>query len=129
MLVYSSTSSPIPGTEDSDDVLAEREADRHYGALHPTEAVVSVLARAVRQILRDHTAWIREGELPQCKRDAVFPLVFSILLWIPFEVDLRHSLKPSTKLSQEPYVRMASGCTAAQPVRRSASLDSQRKTT
>jgi len=107
MLIHSSTSSPIPGTEDSDDVPAERETDRHYAALDPTEAVVPVLARAVRQILRDHTAWISEGELRQRKGDAVFPLVFSILLWIPFEVDLRHLLKASTKLCREPYVRMA----------------------
>jgi hypothetical protein len=73
-------SSPIAGAEDSDNVAVEREADRQYAAFNPTEAVVPLLASAVRQVLCNHAVWISEGELRHGRGDAVFPLVLSILL-------------------------------------------------
>ena len=81
----------MAGAEDSDDVAAEREANRQYVAFNSAEAVVPLFGSPVGQILCDHTAWIGEGELCHGKGDAVLVLVLSILLWVPFKAGRRHS--------------------------------------
>src|SRR5262249_22640476 len=65
------TPPPIAGTEDSDDAATVREADGQDAAFNSTEAVVSLFAPAVREILRDHTVWVGKGELGDSKGDAV----------------------------------------------------------
>jgi hypothetical protein len=87
------TSSPTTGAEDSDDIAAEREADRQYAALNSAEAVVPLFAGAVRQILCDHAAWVSERELRDGKAEAVLLLVLSIFLGIPFEACPSHPSK------------------------------------
>ena len=91
--------SPVARANDSDHVVAGREADRQHSAFDSTEAVVPPFARAMRQILCDHTARISEGKLRRRKDDAVLPLVFHILLWVPLEAGRRHSEKASTERS------------------------------
>ena len=82
--------SPVTGPEDSDYVVAVRESDCQDPAFDPTEAVVSLFARAMRQILRDHAVRIGEGELCLRERHRMLPLVLLILLRVPFEPGLRH---------------------------------------
>ena len=77
--------SPVARANDSDHVVAGREADRQHSAFDSTEAVVPPFARAMRQILCDHTARISEGKLRLRTGDAVLPLVLLIPLWVPLE--------------------------------------------
>jgi hypothetical protein len=54
---------PVSGAEDADDVSTIREAHRHHASIDPAEAVVPPFARAMGEILRDHTVRISESEL------------------------------------------------------------------
>jgi hypothetical protein len=71
--------SPIAGPEDPDRVGAVGESDRQNSTFDPAEAVVSLLARAVRQILCDDTTRIGERELRSGERYSVSLLVLPIL--------------------------------------------------
>ena len=81
---------PVTGAEGSDDVVTVCESDRHDSPFDSTEAVVSLLAQAMRQVLRDHTIRVREGELRLPERDPMLPPVLLILPRVPFEAGLRH---------------------------------------
>lgn len=89
-LIDSFPLSPVAGPENPDHVLAVRETDRQDPALHPPEAVMALLLRAVGQVLRDHTRRIREGQLRLRERDSVLSLVRPILRRLPLEPDLWH---------------------------------------
>src|SRR5437667_75185 len=79
------TPSPVAGAKDSDDIVAVRETNCQYATFDPTEAVVPLLTGAMREILCDHAAWVREGKLRARECDAVLPLVLLVLTGIPFE--------------------------------------------
>src|SRR5262245_62080257 len=91
---------PVPGAENSDDVFAIREADRHHPALDPAEAVVSLLARTMGEIFRDHAVRVSERQLGLDERYAVFLLVLVIFLRVPFEPRPRHHRQASMRLAK-----------------------------
>ena len=84
-LIDSLALSPVARPEDSDHVVAVREADRQDSAVDPPEAVVTFLLRAVGQVFCNQTLGVREGELRFHERDPMLSLVRSILRRFPLE--------------------------------------------
>jgi hypothetical protein len=78
-------SSPITRSEYPDNVRAIREADRKDVVPDPAEAEETRFVFAVRQILGDHAAGIREGQQRLRETDAVLKLILAILGGIPIE--------------------------------------------
>jgi hypothetical protein len=81
---------PVTGSKNPNDIMAKRESNGQDSTVDPTETVQPLLARAMRQIFRDHAAWVGKCELGLCEGDPVFAFVFFILLGIPLESGLRH---------------------------------------
>ncbi len=82
---------PIACTEDSDNVISIREANRHDTAFDQAKTVIPPLARTVGEILGDDAAGVDKSELRYRERDAMFFLVLPILLWVPLEPSLGHN--------------------------------------
>ena len=89
-LINSLALTPIPGTEDSNDVFAICESDRQDPAFNLTETVVPLLTRTMGQVLRNHALRIGKGELRFPERNPMPLLVLVILLRVPLEPRLRH---------------------------------------
>jgi hypothetical protein len=81
---------PVTGSKNPNDIMAKRESNGQDSSVDPAETIQPLLAQAMRQIFRDHPAWVSKGELGLCEGDSVFALVFFILLGIPLESGLRH---------------------------------------
>jgi hypothetical protein len=106
-LIDSLTPPPVTGADDSNDVLAVRKAHRHDAFTHRTEAVVSLLAPAVRKIFGDHAPSVSKRELCLHERDAMLRLVSPVLLRVPLETQPGHPGDDIKENPAEPYERMA----------------------
>jgi len=80
--------SPIAGSEDPDDIATIREPDRQDAAFHPPEAVVPLLAAAVRTVFRQHAVGIRKGKLRHGERNVVLVLIIEVFRRVPLEPGL-----------------------------------------
>jgi hypothetical protein len=70
--------------------MAKRKPNGQDSAVDPAEAVMPLLARAMRQVFRDYAARVSKGKLGFCEGDSMFFLVFFILLGVPLESGLCH---------------------------------------
>src|SRR3989304_7191141 len=90
-LIGSFSFAPISGANDADDALTIREAYRHEPLSNLANAVMSLLGRTVCQILGNHASGINKRELRLGEGNAVFRLIFLVLLGVPLETGLGHA--------------------------------------
>lgn len=83
--------SPVTGADDSNNPFAVGKAHRQHASANFSEAVISLLSGAMRQVLRDNAPRIGKSELRLRERNAMFRLVFPILLKGPIETRFSHT--------------------------------------
>src|SRR5438105_4963624 len=82
------SSALVSGTNNANHIATVCKPYGEHASTSFSEAIKPWLALTVREILGDHTCWIRESELRVHKRHAVLPLVLRALGRIPLEARL-----------------------------------------